>query len=56
MAEISKRLSSSQMIILGFAMVILTGSLRVFDSLIMKKVFLGPVKPIFFCQNFCFIV
>lgn len=27
MAEISKRLSSSQMIILGFAMVILTGSL-----------------------------
>ena len=29
---------------------------RVFDSLIMKKVLLGLVKPIFFCQNFCFIL
>ena len=30
--------------------------MRVFDSLIMKKVLLGLVKPIFFCQNFCFIL
>ena len=29
---------------------------RVFDSLKIKKPSTGPIKPVLFCQNFCFII